>query len=329
MAMSMRQRRFGLHTLLVVMGIAVGLIEIEAVTQGQEVRNYDVQFTTTAPLIDGVISPGEWDLASPAAGDWGILRRDESVRDQEGNRFRMLWSDAGLHFLYEVNRTDWLQPLEKVNNPNPDIAFGDDNLSLYFDPNTDGEANAVPDDQVDGYQLSWNQYRDPDGGALVSTNANRQGVGFFTESHHNTPFGNQANWGGAGINTVMGEALQDIVLAQTNNTSGGVAELFWPWSNFNADAELPDGDGNLQPTGLNAVAGPKAGDQWFFNVARINRDGDQGNFLPIWNWKPGQSFSPRPHGTLTFVQVPEPVSGVYVLAVAVLASWKRGGRLSH
>jgi hypothetical protein len=294
---------------LAVAAAATGVAALGGDAAAQTIRNYDVQFTTAAPVTDGVISPGEWDAAAAASGDWGILRLDETARDQEGNRFRMLWSETGLHFLYETNRTNWLEPVDKVNNPNPGISFTEDNLNLYFDPNTDGEENAVPDGEVDGYQLAWNQYRDPDGGALISTNADRQGVGFFTEAHHNTPFGNNANWGGAGSSQTGGEALQDIVLAQTNNTSGGVAELFWPWSSFNADAELPDGDGNPQPTGLNAVDGPTAGDQWFFNVGRINGDGDQGNFLPIWNWKPGQSFAPRPHGTITFIGDVEPIPG--------------------
>lgn len=346
----------------------------------QTVRNYNVNKTNVAPTIDGVISPGEWNNAATAAGTWGVLREAEGELDTENNRFRMMWDANNLYVLYETNFNIWSDPADKVGDPNPGISFGADNLNLYLDPNTDGGPNFVdnPEDNVDGYQFAFNQFSDPDNGSLTSTDANRQGVGFFTEAHANTPFGDQANWNRGG-SQVAGAALQNIVVSQRNNASGGVAEIVFPFANFNADAVLPgttdaadfnsDGlvnggdfliwqrgkgltgqtdkttgdanlDGNVDAadldqwktaygtntqyiTGLNATSGVDPGDQWFFNMSRINGQGDQGNFLPIWNWHSAQSFALRPHGTITFLgapavgAVPEPAS--LALAASALA----------
>ncbi|MCA9259431.1 MAG: hypothetical protein KDA61_09540 [Planctomycetales bacterium] len=298
------------------LGVAVAMITLAApYASGQTVRNYDVNLTSTAPVIDGVVSPGEWDAASAAAGDWRELRKDESDVDTENNRFRMLWDDTNLYILYETDFGTYFDPIDKVNNPNPTISFGEDNLNLYIDPNTNGDPNFtdIPESNVDGYQFAFNQYHDPDGGALISTNADRQGVGFFTEAHVNTPFGDQAFWndvdkdGTREGGDVDGPALQDIVVAQMNGTSGGVIEMVFPWANFNALEEITINEGTPEeevvPTGLNHTSAPVDGEQWFFNMARINGDSATSgeNFLPIWNWHPDQSFARRPHGTLTFL----------------------------
>ncbi|RIK82198.1 MAG: hypothetical protein DCC67_07440 [Planctomycetota bacterium] len=350
------------------------------VAQAQTVRNYNVNFTSAAPVIDGVVGPGEWNAAASAAGSWGELRQPEWDADIENNRFRMLWDANNLYVLYETDFNSWIEPVDKINNPNPDIVFDHDNMSLYFDPNADGDANfaSSPDDYVDGYQLAFNQYRDPAGGALISTDANRQGVGFFTEAHAGYLWGDHARWNRGGVST-SGPALQDIVVAQKNGAAGGVAEMIIPWNNFNADALYPgdtdvadfnsdglvegadllawqkgygsaavdkstgDANGDLyvdvadlevwetnyatdtrQPTGLDRVAGPVTGEQWFFQMSRINGLGDIGNFLPLWNWHEGQYFAQRPHGTITFLggpasAVPEPAAVAMIAAAAALA----------
>ncbi len=240
--MSLRSR-FWLQTLRAGGALAAVAILIASATPAaaQTVRNYNVNLTSTAPTIDGVISPGEWDNAATAAGTWGVLREAEGELDTDGNRFRMMWDANNLYVLYETDFNTFIDPIDKVGNPNPNLNFSEDNLNMYLDPNTDGGPNFVdnPEDNVDGYQFAFNQYHDPDGGSLTSTNANRQGVGIYTEAHANTPFGNQANWGGAGATLVGGEAMQDIVVSQRNGATGGVAEIKFPFANFNADAVTP------------------------------------------------------------------------------------------
>ena len=384
--MSLRSR-FLLQSLSAGGAIAVATVLTNVTpTFAQTVRNYDVQFTSTAPTIDGVVNAGEWANAAAVAGTWGVLREAEGELDTENNRFRMMWDANNLYVLYETAFNTFFDPADKVGNPNPIISFGEDNLNLYFDPNTDGGPNFVdnPEDNVDGYQFAFNQYHDPDNGSLTSTNANRQGVGFYTEAHANTPFGNQANWGGASSTLVNGEAMQDIVVSQRNGAAGGVAEMVFPFANFNADATTPgttdasdfnsnglvDGDdllvwqrgsgltgqtdkstgdanadGNVDGadlelwktaygtdtryvTGLNAVDGPDSGDKWFFNMSRINGQGDNGNFLPIWNWHSASSFALRPHGTITFLGAPAAVGAVPEPASFILSSLALAGLAS-
>jgi hypothetical protein len=351
------------------------------------VRNYNVNRATTAPVADGVVSPGEWSAAATAAGSWGVLRETSADVDTENNRFRMMWDNTNLYILYETDFNQFVQEADPIGNPTPNISFAPDVLNLYIDPNEDNDPNFVtdPENNVDGYQLAFNQFTAPGGGALISTNANRQGVGFYTEAHVGTPFGDQAKWNTGGSD-VQGGGLQNIVVAQKNGAAGGVAEVVFPWANFNALAFAPGttvetdfnsdglvdgqdfliwqrglgpnpgtdkstGDANLDlvvdgadldlwkaaygtntqiETGLNATEGPTAGDIWFFNMCRQNGLGDAGNFLPIWNWHEGQSFAPRPHGTLTFTgpvvaaAVPEPTSLLLVtLALIPLGELRR------
>lgn len=337
-----------------------------AAAQSVPVRNYDVQFTGTPPVADGVVGANEWSGAAAAAGSWGVQRETAEDVDTENNRFRMLWDATNLYILYETDFDLYLDA-DKIGAPNPNLNFNFDNLNLYVDPNTDDDPNFTtdPENVVDGYQFAFNQFRDPDNGSLISTNADRQGVGFFTEAHVGTPFGDQAGWNKGQLD-VTGPAMQNIVVAQSNGTTGGVAEIVWPWANFNANATTPgitdasdynsdgavdgndfliwqrnvslegqidksNGDGNFdtvvdaadladwmaahgtntrEVTGLDHLNPPVNGEEWFFNMARINGQGDVGNFLPIWNWHEGEAFAPRPHGTITFQGGPAAVNAV-------------------
>jgi hypothetical protein len=203
--------------------------------QSVPVRNYNVNRTTTAPVADGVVSPGEWGAAATAAGSWGVLRETAADVDTENNRFRIMWDDTNLYVLYETDFNQFVAEADPVNVPRPNISFSPDVLNLYIDPNEDNDPNFVtdPDEMVDGYQFAFNQFRGPAGSALISTDADRQGVGIYTEAHAGVYTGDQAKWNKNGSD-VQGGGMQNIVVGQKNGATGGVAEVIWPWANFNA-----------------------------------------------------------------------------------------------
>jgi hypothetical protein len=203
-----------------------------------QVRTFNVQWTNTAPTMDGMLGASEWAAAGPAQADWGDLRNPETDRDTANNRVQMMWDSAGLYILHQSNQTAWAAPAAE---PNPVISFSNDTLNLYLDPNADDEPNfnTNPETIVDGYQVAWEQRQ----GTIISTNANRNGVGVFTEAHVDTEFGDQANWNRGGMQT-SGAAMQDIVIAQNNGANGSLTEVFIPWTNFNADVILPPADYN-------------------------------------------------------------------------------------
>lgn len=367
---------------------AVGAVAVVVVLSGlasaQTPRSYNVNRTTTAPVADGVVSPGEWTAAATASGSWGVLREGATDMDTENNRFRMMWDDTNLYILYETDFNQFTTDAV-IEDPRPNVTFaGPDILNFYLDPNEDDEPNDIG--TPDGYQLAFHQYKGPGGVATISTNADRQGIGFYTEAHVDNTNGDQGKWNKDGSD-VQGGGLQDIVVGQTNGAAGGVAEVVWPWANFNAleftggasvetdfDSDgLTDGndfliwqrnlgpatvtdkstgdanlDGNIDgadlelwkgaygtntqvATGLNATEGPTAGDVWFLQVGRQNGLGNVGNFLPIWNWQPSQSFTTRPHGTITFVGagaggVPEPAAvSLAVMSLIALGGLRRRG----
>ncbi len=220
---------------------ALGALLVTASCAAQTVRNYDVRRATAAPAIDGVVSPGEWDAAGQAAGDWGELQQfSPPDADTAGNRFRMVWDDQALYLLYQTNQGQWgSAPAE----PNPLFDFVLDQLYLYFDPNVDGEPNfdVNPDETPDGYELAFNQVA----GQRVATGAHRNGVGVSTEARVDSLFGDQANWN-RGDDPLTGAALRDAIIAQNNSAAGGVAELRLPWTLFDANANYlgphPRGD---------------------------------------------------------------------------------------
>lgn len=307
---------------IVLIAILVGPMPLAC--QAQIIRNYDVNFTSNEIIADGSVTPGEWDGAAEEAGDWRELRKEFDDVDSDGNRFRMLYDADNLYILHQSNYVGGPDDDSYLSDHggNPWIVFGEENLCLYLDPNRDGDLNTddsgMPIKQstahsknVDGYQLSFNQYE----GVSVSAANNRQGIGFFTEAHVNAPFGDQAGWN-KGKQSASGPALvaRDIIVAQNNSNSpaagqpSGITEIVIPFSALDCPefiAGANAGGPNIA-TGLNATdsgtrRGPKAGEVWGFNIMAITRDGEQGeNFLPTWNWHQGPSPSQWPHGTLTF-----------------------------
>lgn len=220
----------------------------------QEIRTYDVNFTSNNIVADGTISPGEWDGSAGDAGDWRELREPFEDVDSDNNRFRILYDANNLYILHQsdyVGGPDGDMLLDDFGG-NPDISFGEENLNLYIDPNRDGDLNTDSDgnplapgadngSNTDGYQFAFNQYE----GLSISTPADRQGTGFFTEAHVNSPFGDQANWNG-GADAASGPGFQGGMIVAQNNTNTPAAgepsiitEIIIPFADLNADELIP------------------------------------------------------------------------------------------
>lgn len=277
--MLMTHGRFALRGVLAsaILGLAT------SAATAQVINTYDVKFTENPPTIDGVVSPGEWDDAVAAQGGWHLLR-DTSRVDNQNSRWQAVWDDDAMYVLFQSDYGNW--------SPGPSsgsINFNDDNLNLYFDPNTDNEPNVLVDVGPDGYQFAFNQYM----GASSIENTVPTNTGIFVEAHEDTGFGNQGNWLG----------LLDTKMMQNMTATGGVTEIKMTWVDFDADdPELPE---NTTVNGLYHKFAPQPDDTWYFKISRITSDPN--NFLPDWNPTASQSFTDRPHGEITFVKDGGPV----------------------
>jgi hypothetical protein len=256
-----------------------GICRATGVADAQTIRTYDVNFTENPPVIDGIVTPGEWDDAGAAQGGWKLLR-ETSRNDNQNSRWQATWDDEAMYFLFQSDYGNW-----SPGPPGATVNFAHDLLNLYFDPNVDGEPNVLEGVGPDGYQIAFNQYMGAssiDEGAVVTNTA------IFTEAHENNTFGNQGIW----------EGLLNTVMAQNMTAGGGVTEVKVTWVDF--DADNPEDPTNIDIQGLYHKFAPEVDDTWYFTTSRITSDGN--NLLPDWNVSDSQFFADRPHGEITFVK---------------------------
>lgn len=240
------------------------LFTIPSLIQAQ-IRTYEARFNGSAPVLDGIRSPGEWDKASEAATDF-LLLRTGGTPSSENIKFQILWNDEGFYLIAETDHTSWSEWAGNV-----DFAF--DDYNIFIDPNTDNEPNQS---SFDGYQIAiWQT----DG--LITRFADdldNQERTTFLEARSNGNFGNNAGW----------SEPRELNWVSNHGDFGGVVELFIPWTDFNAD--------EFGTNGLYHPNAPEFDDVWYFNIAKIASSGA----LPSWNWTSGQFFAERPHGEITF-----------------------------
>ena len=255
-------------------------------------QSYQANYTSSAPTIDGVISPGEWDGAE--AGP--------VIANSYGSAFQLMWDDDALYGLITTNY-----------GPEGDIGFVepfpgaedsyqwdlDVNWNFYVDPNRDGEdLDATPNNAVDGYQIAVHTYdgtyncgpcsdpsQDGTAGSIAGGNPGTS-IGTFAEGHIDSLWGNQAQWAG----------LRDTTIAMINdNATGGVSEIRIPWTDLDASG------GDTGDTGLDLMdTAPVNGEEWSWNTAYVFPG--ESNFTPIWVG--GTPFAEGPHGRVTFEGAP-------------------------
>ncbi|MFL2477980.1 MAG: hypothetical protein ACJ0K4_00350 [Verrucomicrobiales bacterium] len=240
------------------------LLTVSPLSQAQ-VRTYEVIYSPSAPVLDGVRSPGEWDNASEAATDFKLLRTGGTA-SSEKIQFQLLWNDEGFYMIAETDNTSW-------GDWGGNVDFGFDDYNIFIDPNTDDEPNQS---SFDGYHIGIWQTN-----GLITRFADElddQDRTTFLEARHNGNFGNNASW----------SEPRELNWVSNHGDFGGVVELFVPWTDFNADEFGENGLYHTEP--------PEFDEVWFFNIAKISSSGA----LPSWNWTSGQFFAQRPHGEITF-----------------------------
>ena len=111
--------------------IFLGTVLLLPISSEAQIRKYEVVFNASAPVLDGIRSPGEWDKASEAATDFKLLRTG-GTESSENIQFQLLWNDDGLYLIIETDNTSW-------GDWNGNVNFGFDDYTIFIDPNADDE----------------------------------------------------------------------------------------------------------------------------------------------------------------------------------------------
>lgn len=258
------------------------------------------------PVIDGVISRGEWSRANEAAEGFTLMR-EWPRKDNQNMRFRMLWDDQALYILGEIDYGGWQPATDYYWDP--DFNGFHDVVNIYFNPKPSAVLIDSTDPdwcqpcRADGYQVAWHIDQ-----GFASRNPVRAGdyiMGFFLEAHTGFIFGNEGNWS-RDDSCPPNYNFRDcdhpgIQIAQHAGPTGGVFEMRIAWAEFNA----PDSAPWAGPSTLYHPFAPKKGEQWAFEWGQITTV--PSNFLPSWSDRKAQAlgvtrsfFAQWPHGTITF-----------------------------
>jgi hypothetical protein len=252
-------------------------------------QTYTVQFTTSAPLVNGVIAPGEYTTTEPLAGGFRLLRTPPpgSV-SPESIQWGAVWDLSALYIYVEGNYTTTGTGGTAFTGgeltADDMLATGDD-IEFFLDPNRDGEPNNAGDTNDDSYQIIIPLF--PGTGTRDSSNPGPPY--FYTQARTNALFGDNVSppWNPTGV----------VWSRTVTNGVGFTVELKIPFAALNASS--------LADSGLLLSGPPVNGDQWYFNVSRIASSGN----LPLWNYHAGDAnpltgagafFAERPHGVITF-----------------------------
>lgn len=82
-----------------------GAVKFEYVPSATPDKSYEAMYLSPAgspPVVDGVVSSGEWSAAKPAATGY-VLHNNPSTPATENGAFRMLYNDTRLFLLFQMN----------------------------------------------------------------------------------------------------------------------------------------------------------------------------------------------------------------------------------
>jgi len=251
--------------------------QVQSVETSQ--RTYVVNYTKMPPVIDGILSPGEWVGASPAQGDFRLL--GSGAPAQHKYSLQALWDDTNLYIALTSSETDIPSqegfPGDDATNTWPGFVFRDkyEDVEFFFDPG-DLADNVSDENKGDSYQIAVQLVNGVRPAGTV------QPPYLFTAARYNTLYG--------GITWNPG----DIAVA-VNLKNGITLEIAIPFSNLNMRyGKFLNAD--MGETDLEISGPPKNGDRWAFQAGRFKSD----KTVPVWSYHPGKAIALHPYGIFTF-----------------------------
>ncbi len=225
-------------------GMVFGLLLVLPMLSFAQDGTVTAPFVSTTPVIDGVVSAGEWDAAGVAAGTWTL--HDSATEATLNTTVKVCYSLDAVYFLYEcedpnvqsaATGTEYLGGMsDKLPGYTASsFAFGGetDYIALYVDPA--GYADDKPNADSYSYSIQWEpsitakNEKDPRGNSYSYTETGRWGgfVTLFDEPLVDSD-GVTYYWGG-------GQAWngKDMQIVDGPSSNGFVCELKIPWGSFN------------------------------------------------------------------------------------------------
>lgn len=188
-------------------GLAAASISMGTIATGFAANNYDVNFTLSAPAIDGHATDAAWGTAASAATNF-VKHDDPTLQSLEQTRVRALWDATHLYLLFEADDAQ-VVPSPATADDTGFLFSGIDDVEVFLDP-------------------SWTQ-----GTAAAQNNkVYHVAVNPTTTPYTYTEAGNgQLDW-------ALSAASQ---VAFSQGTSGWTVEMAIAWTDLNSTASLSPG----------------------------------------------------------------------------------------
>lgn len=276
--------------------LSVAVLALFALVAQAQVQQYEVNYTATPPVIDGVRGSSEWAGAFADAGNFRLLRTaPPGTPATENITWQALYDSEAIYLILQTDFTG----LQGSTIFTDDTVPNPDDVNIFFSPNRNDEPNEPPPDGTpsssgrteDSYQIIVSIA--PGTSSRISANPGPPGL--YTQARYDALFGDlvTGSWAPQGIEFAV----------VSSATTGAVLEM-----------KIPFADLTAQTATLNhmvATDGVTAGERWQFNIARIASDGS----LPVWQYHAGTAnpttgvgafFAEREFGEIVFQAIPEP-----------------------
>ena len=245
----------------------------------QAQKAYQVNFTATPPVIDGVAAATEWQAAPQGGGDF--VAHDTGVLSTEQTVFRVLWDSTTLYLLMQaVDNNVAFDP--SLTGNSAAITFTNDDLELFLDPIASRNSEPNP---CHKYQMVFYPKTDASGEPVDGP------TGFIWGAAGATDFPGVGTWPSASGATVRAWVT---VIPIGPSQAIVTMEAQIPFAAFDVATV------NTAPVNLP----PQNGDVWSAQPARAHNAGSANNTAAS-KWNPSAAgFRTKPWGLWTFAGAP-------------------------